>query len=52
MWSRYSQIPLCNLERGAQLLDNITNIQLGRLLHGGDQITWWNDFNSELVTTY
>lgn len=52
MWSRYSQIPLCNLERGAQLLDSITNIQLGRLLHGGDYITWWDDFNSELTTTY
>ena len=52
MWARYSQIPLCNLQRGAQLLDNITNIQLGRLLHGGDQVTWWNDFNSDLITTY
>ena len=52
MWSRYSQIPLCNLQRGAKLLDNITNIQLGRLLHGGDQITWWNDYNSDLTTTY
>ena len=52
MWARYSQIPLCNVERGAQLLDTITNIQLGRLLHSGDQITWWDDFNSELTTTY
>lgn len=46
MWSRYAQVPLCNLEQGAELLDNITNIQLGRLLHSGDQITWWNDFNA------
>lgn len=46
MWARYAQVPLCNLERGAQLLDSITNIQLGRLLHAGDQITWWDDFNS------
>jgi hypothetical protein len=30
----------------------VTNIQLGRLLHAGDQITWWNDFNSQLTTTY
>lgn len=52
MWSRYAQIPLCNIERGAQLLDNITNIQLGRLLHAGDQIIWWGDYNSELTTTY
>ena len=51
-WSRYSQIPLCNLEKGANLLNDITNIQLGRLLHAGDQLTWWNDFNSELTTTY
>lgn len=34
------------------MLNNITNIQLGRLLHAGDQLTWWNDFNSELTTTY
>lgn len=42
MWARYSQVPLCNLEAGPNLLDTITNIQLGRLLHAGDQITWWN----------
>jgi len=30
----------------SDLLSNITNIQLGKLLHGGDQITWWNEFNS------
>jgi DNA polymerase epsilon subunit 1 len=52
MWARYAQIPLCNLAGGAQLLDTITNIQLGRLLHSADQITWWDDFNSELTTTY
>lgn len=52
MWARYSQIPLCNIERGAKLLDTITNIQLSRLLHSGDQITWWNDFNLDLTTTY
>ena len=52
MWAKYSQIPLCNLERGAKLLDTITNVQLARLLHSGDQITWWDDFNSELTTTY
>jgi hypothetical protein len=46
MWARYAQVPLCNLDRGAKLLDSITNIQLGRLLHSGDQITWWDDFNS------
>ena len=45
-WARYSQIPLCNLELGAHLLDTITNIQLARLLHAGDQLTWWDDFNS------
>ena len=52
MWARYAQIPLCNLSRGAELLDTITNIHLGRLLHAGDQITWWDEFNSELATTY
>ena len=51
-WARYAQIPLCNLQAGPALLDNITNIQMGRLLHGGDQITWWNEYNTELTTTY
>lgn len=52
MWAKYSQIPLCNIQRGAKLLDTVTNVQLSRLLHSGDQITWWDDFNSELTTTY
>lgn len=37
MWAKYSQVPLCNLGQGTQLLDNVTNLQLGRLLHAEDR---------------
>lgn len=51
-WARYAQIPLCNLAGGGEMLTEITNIQLGRLLRAGDQLTWWNAFNRDLTTTY
>lgn len=46
-WARFTHIPICNLA-GEQnnLLDYITNITYGRLLHSGDFVTWWNDYNS------
>lgn len=33
-------------------MDYITNIALSRLLHAGDYLTWWNQYSSELITTY
>ena len=33
-------------------MDYITNIALCRLLHAGDYLTWWNQYSSELITTY
>lgn len=52
-WSRLTHIPICNLsEEESNLLDFITNITYGRLLHSGDNVTWWNDYNSEIVSTY
>ena len=34
------------------MLDFITNITFGRLLHTGDFVTWWNEYNEEIVPTY
>ena len=53
-WSRYTHIPIRNLSEHAatDLLDFITNITYGRLLHSGEYVTWWNDYNSEIISTY
>ena len=51
-WSRYSHVPICNLSVEREKLDYITNVTLSRLLHGGDYLTWWNQYSSELITTY
>lgn len=52
-WSRFTHIPICNLaEQSHNLLDYITNITYGRLLHSGDFVTWWNDYNSQIIETY
>lgn len=52
-WSRFTHIPICNLaENSSKLLDFVTNITYGRLLHSGDFVTWWNDYNSEIISTY
>ena len=52
-WSRFTHIPICNLaEHDSKLLDFVTNITYSRLLHSGDYVTWWNDYNSEIISTY
>lgn len=52
-WSRFAHIPICNLSvHEGGLLDFITNITFSRLLHSGDMVTWWNEYNSEIVETY
>jgi hypothetical protein len=51
-WSRYTHIPICNLSAPHSLLDFITNITYGRLLHSGEYTTWWNEYNSEIIETY
>ncbi len=52
-WSRFTHIPICNLvQHSDNLLDFITNVTYGRLLHSGDYLTWWNEYNSEIIETY
>lgn len=51
-WSRFTHVPICNLSSEENILDYITNITFGRLLHSGDNITWWNEFNSDIMTSY